>query len=110
MFSPAGGTYSTAQNVTITDGTTDAAIYYTLDGSTPTTASKLYSGAIAVSANETIKAIAVAPGYANSAVGTAVYTFSQPATAIPITTQTISISDATSTSCGTVTACRSMAR
>ena len=37
-FSPAAGTYSSAQKVTISDGTTGATIYYTTNGTTPTTA------------------------------------------------------------------------
>ena len=67
VLSPAAGTYTSAQSVTITDATTGAAIYYTTDGTAPTTSSNLYSGAITVSATQTIKAIAVAPGLTNSA-------------------------------------------
>ena len=73
-FSPAAGTYSSAQSVTIGDGTPGAAIYYTTNGSTPTTASSVYSAAINVSATETLKAIATATGYSQSAVGSAAYT------------------------------------
>ena len=67
-FSPAAGTYTSTQNVTISDATPSAAIYYTTDGTLPTTGSTLYVGAIAVSLSETIKAIAMASGYSNSAV------------------------------------------
>jgi arabinogalactan endo-1,4-beta-galactosidase len=76
-FSPAGGTYTTAQTVTISDSTSGATIYYTTDGTTPTTASSVYSSAISIPATtattETIEAIAVASGYTNSAVASAVY-------------------------------------
>ena len=34
-FSPAAGSFTTAQQVTLSDGTAGAAIYYTIDGSTP---------------------------------------------------------------------------
>ncbi len=75
-FSPAAGTYTSAQSVTINDTTSGAKIYYTTNGTTPTTASTLYSAAIPVSATETIEAIAVATGDNNSAVATAAYTIS----------------------------------
>ena len=104
-FSPAGGTYITAQSVTISDSTGTATIYYTTDKSTPTTASTKYTGAIAVSSSETIQAIAMAADYSVSPVATAVYTITPPA-ATPvfspaggtyITAQSVTISDATGT-------------
>jgi hypothetical protein len=73
-FSPAAGTYTSAQSVTFNDSTTGAKIYYTTNGTTPTTASTLYSAPIPVSATETLEAIAVASGYNNSSVATAAYT------------------------------------
>jgi hypothetical protein len=73
-FTPAAGTYSAATSVTIKDATSGAVIYYTTNGSTPTAASTKYTAAINVTASETIKAIAVAPGYLTSAVTTAAYT------------------------------------
>lgn len=78
-FSPAPGTYTTAQSVTISDATTHATIYYTTDGSVPTTSSSVYSGAITVSASETVRAIATASGYSSSAVATAPYVIGNPA-------------------------------
>ena len=72
-FSPPAGSYTTAQSVSITDATAGASIYYTVDGSTPTTASSLYSGPIAVTASETLKALAIAPGSTASAVASASY-------------------------------------
>jgi hypothetical protein len=61
-------------------------IYYTTDGSTPTTSSTLYSGPISVSTNETIKAIATAVGSTTSAVGSATYTtYNTPAAPTKLT-------------------------
>jgi chitobiase/beta-hexosaminidase-like protein len=95
-FTPPGGSYSTAQNVIIADASRDAAIYYTTDGTTPTTASKVYSAPITVTTTgTTLKAIAIAPGYPQSAVATAVYTITSPPAATPIATQTITIAEST---------------
>jgi len=84
-FAPAGGGYIGAQTVTIgTPTSLGATIYYTRDGTTPTTKSFLFSIAnpITVSSNETLKAIAVVQGYAAaSAVGSATYRFAGPAAA-----------------------------
>lgn len=72
-FSVAEGTYFETQNVTITTATAGATIYYTTDGTEPTTGSSVYSDPIAVSTNMTIKAIAVKDGLENSAVASATY-------------------------------------
>ena len=74
QFSPAAGTYTTAQTVRLTDGTPDAIIYYTTDGTSPTTNSSVYGESIPVSDTTTIKAIATKSGYTPSAVATATYT------------------------------------
>jgi hypothetical protein len=80
-LSPAGGSYTATQTVTISDTVPNATIYYTIDGTTPTTGSTVYSSGfpITVSSTETLNAMAVAPNYLNSAVATAVYTFPSPA-------------------------------
>src|SRR3954470_23554088 len=49
-FSPAGGSFSSAQTVTLADTTSGASIRYTTDGSTPTASSALYSSALSISA------------------------------------------------------------
>ena len=72
-FSPAAGSYTGAQNVSISDATAGAAIYYTTDGSTPTIASLQYTAPITVAASETVNAIAVVPGYTTSLTGSAAY-------------------------------------
>ena len=71
-FSPEAGSYEGTQNVTITS-TEGATIYYTTDGSTPTTSSSVYSSAIPVAADMTIKAFAVKSGLDDSDVATAAY-------------------------------------
>ena len=82
-FSPAPGTYTSAQSVTLSDTTAGATIYYTTDGSTPTTSSKVYTAAIPVAATTTIKAIAAASGFTTSGVATGVYTINVPVAATP---------------------------
>jgi hypothetical protein len=73
-FSPGGGTFTAAQSVTISDATAGASIFFTTDGTTPTTASKAYTGPVSVSTSETLNAIAVASGDSASAVASATYT------------------------------------
>ena len=73
-FSPAAGSYSSAQSVTISCGTAGSTIYYTTDGSTPTTSSSVYSSAISVSSTTTIKALATKAGMTDSGVASATYT------------------------------------
>jgi len=76
-FSPAGGSYATAQNVTISDTAKGANIYYTLDGTVPTVNATLYTGPVAISKSATLSAIAAASGFANSGVQSASYVIGQ---------------------------------
>ncbi|MDY6302446.1 MAG: chitobiase/beta-hexosaminidase C-terminal domain-containing protein [Bacteroidales bacterium] len=95
-FNPGEGTYTEAQNVSISCATSGATIYYTTDGTTPTTSSAVYSSAITVNETTTIKAIAVASGYDNSAVAEATYTINSGSTPTGKTYQKItSTSDLT---------------
>lgn len=73
QFSPEGGDYTSAQNVTISCDTQDATIYYTIDGSAPTVESNVYYAPIEVTSNTTIKAIAVKDNMIDSGVATATY-------------------------------------
>jgi hypothetical protein len=100
-FNPPGGTYSAAQSASITSGSAGATIYYTTDGTIPTTSSTVYSAPIAIGASETLKAIAVAPGYAPSTMGTAIYSIAtilpapvlSPAPGTYTTAQMVTITD-----------------
>jgi Legume lectin domain/Chitobiase/beta-hexosaminidase C-terminal domain/Bacterial lectin len=76
VITPAGGTFTAPQSVTISDSTSGAAIYYTIDGSQPTTSSSKYTGAFTVSATTTIKAIALASGFTSSAAASSLITIS----------------------------------
>jgi len=77
-FSPGTGSYAPPVSVTISASTPSSIIYYTTDGSTPTTSSSVYSSPLSISSNTTLQAVAKAPGYLLSAVGSAVYTFATP--------------------------------
>ncbi len=76
-FTPASGTYSTPQNVTISCETDGARIYYTTDGSKPTAGSTEYTGAISVKKTATIKAIAIKNGLIDSNIAEATYTITE---------------------------------
>lgn len=88
-FTPVAGGYSSAQTVAISCATSGATIYYTTDGSTPTTSSSQYSSPLTVSSTETVKAIATASGHVQSAVGTASYTISDGTLTAPANLQVI---------------------
>jgi hypothetical protein len=85
VITPNGGAFSATQSVTLTSTTTTASIYYTLDGSVPTPASTLYAGPISISTDTTVNAIASAPGYVQSGVSSATFTFTDQAP--PVTFQ-----------------------
>jgi hypothetical protein len=78
-FTPVAGTYTSAQNVSISSATPNANIRYTTDGvTTPTeTVGTLYSGLINISSGTvTLQAIAYETGMTDSAVTSASYTIS----------------------------------
>ena len=77
----AGGTYAGAQTLTITDKSAGSKIYYTLDGSTPTTNSAVYTGPLTIQVSETVTAFATAPTLFSSSVVSQAYTI-QPVYAI----------------------------
>lgn len=100
-FTPAGGTYVGSQSVSISDSTAGATVYYTTNGTTPTTASTAYSGPVPLSSSQKLEAIAVASGFANSPAASSNYTLVaasptfSPAAGSYTSTQSVSISDST---------------
>ncbi len=74
IFSPVAGPYGAAQTVTLATSTSGASIYYTTDGTTPTTGSTLYTVPFSVSTTQTVKALGVKASWTNSAVASALYT------------------------------------
>lgn len=104
VFIPPGGTYGSAQTVTMTCSTSGSSIFYTTDGSTPTTSSTRYTGPISVSASTTLKAVATASGLTPSIVESEDY-FIINQVSVPVispdgglfsTAQTVSITTPTS--------------
>ena len=79
-FSPEAGTYVGSVEVTLSCATAGASIYYTTDGSNPSTSSTLYSAPIVLSQTTTLKAFAVKTDYQNSQIVTATYTITTPVT------------------------------
>jgi hypothetical protein len=73
-ITPASGTYSAPVKVTISELTPNSTIYYTLDGSAPTTMSNQYSSPFSITSTTTVNAFATANGLTSSAIATAVYT------------------------------------
>jgi len=74
VISPDGGNTKTAVSVTITCGTSGAVIYYTTDGSVPTTSSTHYTGSFNVSGSAVlVRALATVSGYASSAIASSTF-------------------------------------
>jgi hypothetical protein len=96
VIGPAAGTFPTPTAVTISDATPNAVIYYTTNGTVPTTSSPVYTGPITMNASGTIQAIAQAPNYGVSGVVTSAYTIQAPAAYYPtgFTTQGLTLNGA----------------
>ncbi len=103
VFTPGTGTYTGPVNVFISVNPPDAQIYYARNGNIPTVATGILyvpGTPILVSDSDVLQAIAVKPGWNDSAIGSAVYTITGTVTAPTIepvsgtyyTPQTITIS------------------
>jgi lysophospholipase L1-like esterase len=72
-ISPNSGSFTFSLTTSIFAYPSEATIYYTLDGSEPNTGSLIYSGALTLTEDTTVKAMASLSGYNDSAVSTATY-------------------------------------
>ena len=92
LASPVGGTYNSAQSVTLScaDGTGSGCdkIYYTLDGTTPTTASSVYTSPLNIAATSTVSYLATDKAGNPEAVKTAAYNIASNLTIDTITLAT----------------------
>ncbi|HTB85728.1 MAG TPA: chitobiase/beta-hexosaminidase C-terminal domain-containing protein [Candidatus Sulfotelmatobacter sp.] len=71
VIAPDGGNFVNSVTITITDNAAGASIYYTLDGTTPTAGSTLYTAPFVLTSNAVVSAVAIQAGAVNSAVTTA---------------------------------------
>lgn len=83
-INPVAGTYTTTKTITLTTNET-ADIYYTLDGSTPTTTSTKYTGPITIESTKNIKYFAKDTAGNSSVVQTATFTINIDTTAPVLT-------------------------
>ena len=99
---PAGGTYSTTQTVTLT-ANEPATIYYTTNGSTPTTSSTQYSAPIVIGATTVLKFFAVDTAGNPSGMYTATYTINTAPTDLRVESITTNGNTGTGVSNYTIT-------
>jgi RHS repeat-associated protein len=86
LFSPAGGTFTTAVSVSLATPTPDAVIHYALDGADPTESHPAFVSPIGVTVTTTIKARAFRSGLTPSMVSAATYTIGGGTLATPVAT------------------------
>ncbi|MCK6256459.1 DUF6359 domain-containing protein [Fictibacillus sp. KIGAM418] len=72
--SPDSGLLKTGTKIALTTATENAAIYYTLDGTNPTSSSNRYSEPLTINEDATVKAIAIKDGLKNSEISSFKYT------------------------------------
>ena len=68
LILPVSGSFVGSQSVTMESATSSATIYYTTDGSKPSTSSHRYNGSITINSTTDLKAIAVKSGMKDSEV------------------------------------------
>jgi alpha-tubulin suppressor-like RCC1 family protein len=84
QMAPGGGTYTTAQSVTISTATSGASLRYTTDGSEPNASSTLYTAPVNVATSTTLRAKAFKTDWVDSNAATAVYTMSFGTLSAPV--------------------------
>ena len=79
QITPAAGSYTGSAQIGVSTTSTNAAIYYTLDGSVPTaTHGTLYQGPFSLTTSATVTAVATGSGYLDSSVASATFTVLNP--------------------------------
>ncbi|WP_018130341.1 extracellular catalytic domain type 1 short-chain-length polyhydroxyalkanoate depolymerase [Effusibacillus pohliae] len=76
--SPKGGTYNNSVSVTLSANPSNATIYYTTDGTDPTTGSTRYTSAITISQTTTLKFFAQDASGHKSSIQTEIYQINNP--------------------------------
>lgn len=82
-FSKKSGYYTDTVNLTMSCPEKDVAIYYTLDGSTPSLSSNLYTGTISISSNTSVRAISYKAGNLTSDVTTETFLLNEDDHGLP---------------------------
>jgi hypothetical protein len=96
LVTPDGGTFSNSVEVSLACPTTGATIYYTTDGTKPTTSSAIYSNPFTLNSSATVEAMATLSGYSNSAVASNTFMFTVATPTIMFTgSQQVSLACAT---------------
>nr|MDD6336511.1 chitobiase/beta-hexosaminidase C-terminal domain-containing protein [bacterium] len=83
IASQAGGEVSSGAAITLSCSTPQSKLYYTLDGTEPTSASTAYTGPVTISKACTLKVIAIAQGMLDSPIKTYTFTIKQPQATLP---------------------------
>jgi len=78
VLAPASGIFTNFVTLTMQPPDASAVLYYTLDGSLPTTASPLYTGPFNVTSSATVTANAFEAGYVNSVAAAGLFTIVPP--------------------------------
>ena len=89
VITPLGGPYFGTQSIAITDASPSPTIYYTTDGSSPTTGSTVYSGPFNISVGTAVRAIATSSGLATSLTASSNYEIATWVTPIGLKTMSM---------------------